>query len=139
MRSRPVRRLKALAFAAIAAFAGIAAADTIVARFEAPPLLQVGDRARLVLVADVPPGMPVLVTPESDGATVEVVRGRLLRSDAVDPEASPLRFEVPVAARAAGHGVVRARVRSFECDAEDRCESAEGTASLTVRVERVER
>ena len=106
-----------------------------VARLEAPERIEVGDRARVTLRVDVAPDVPVLVTPRSEGAALEVVRGRLLRADAADAEARPLRFEVPVVARTAGGAVLRVHVASFVCEGE-RCEPLEAEATLQVRVER---
>lgn len=134
MRSRALRGLSAALLVAGGSLA-LAQADLDV-RFEPPPELHVGDRARLVLVADVPADMPVSVTPQATGDALEVVRGRLLRTDAQQPDARPLVFEIPVAARAAGNGVVRARVRSFTCDEDGDCRATSAEASLTVRVER---
>ncbi|MCB9600560.1 MAG: hypothetical protein H6721_16695 [Sandaracinus sp.] len=103
-------------------------------RFEEPSPLHVGDRARLVLVVDVAPDVPVLVTPTHEGRAVEVVRGRLARADALEPDARPLRFPVPIVARERGAGVVRARVTSFVCEGDD-CRPTEGEARVALRVE----
>ena len=101
-----------------------------------PPSLALGDRAELTVVVHVPPNTrePLLLTPTSVGDAVMVVRGRLLRSDAVDPEADPLTFRVPLVAAAPGTAVIRAKVQSFEC--QERCRSVELEREVVVRVER---
>ncbi len=100
-----------------------------------PDGLRRGDRADLLVLVHVPPrtAEPLLLTPTSEGAAVEVVRGRLLREDAEDPEADPLRFRVPLVAAEAGTAVVRVRVESFTC--EERCRSVTFEEDITLRVE----
>lgn len=106
------------------------------AHFEAPPAeLAVGAHGTLLLVVDAAPGarQPLLVTPSSDGPAVEVVHGRLFRSDAEDPAAFPLRFRVPIHASGAGDAVVRARVDGYSC-VEGRCLPVHAEASVALRV-----
>jgi hypothetical protein len=76
----------------------------------------------------------LLVTPSIDGASVEVVRGRLFRFDAEDPAADPLRFRVPVLARSIGTAVLSVRVDGHACEG-TRCDpvDAEATARIDVR------
>jgi hypothetical protein len=102
--------------------------------FEPPERVVVGDRARLVLVVDVATDVPVLVTPTHEGSAIEVVRGRLARADAVEANARPLRFPIPIVARERGTGVVRATVTSFVCEGEV-CDAVEEEARVTIRVE----
>ncbi len=82
-----------------------------------------------------PSGLPVIVTPTEEGTAVEVVRGRLVRADAEDPDAETLRFRIPLVARESGTGVVRVHVNTFECDERDECRALEGESALTLRVE----
>jgi hypothetical protein len=102
--------------------------------FEPPERVVVGDRARLVLVVDVATDVPVLVTPTHEGSAIEVVRGRLARADAVEANARPLRFPIPIVARERGTGVVRATVTSFVCEGEV-CDAIEEEARVAIRVE----
>jgi len=76
-----------------------------------------------------------MVTPRAEGDAVEVVRGRLLRPDAVDPAASPLVFRIPIAAREPGPARVRVEVHSFVCEG-DECQPVEGEAQVDLRVSR---
>jgi hypothetical protein len=83
-----------------------------------PEPIHVGDHASLTLTLHLPDGAkgPVLVTPRTQGSAVEVVRGRLLKSDAKDPGADPLVFELPMLARSAGQAVVSVRALVYRCD-----------------------
>jgi hypothetical protein len=88
-----------------------------------PEALHVDDHVTLTLTLALPAGArgPLLVTPRSQGGALEVVRGRLLRSDARDASANPLVFELPVLARSAGQAVVSVRALVVRC-ADGRCE-----------------
>lgn len=118
---------------------GVARAQTasaIEVVIEAPHQLHPGDHAEIVALVhteDAARG-PLLVTPSVDGAAVEVVRGRLFRFDADDPEADPLRFRVPVLARSVGTAVLSVRVDGHACEG-PRCTpvGAEATARIDVR------
>ena len=101
-----------------------------------PESLTVGDRASIIAeVRIVPPGdRPILLTPSSEGTAVEVVRGRLLRADAEDPNADVLRFSIPIVAATAGTAVLRVHVAGWAC--EERCREVEDDAELVVRVAR---
>src|SRR5690554_1216254 len=63
---------------------------------------------------------------------IEVVRGRLLRAEAVDPSAEPLEFRVPLIAHLAGTAVVRVSVAGYACEA--RCRLVRAEASQVVNV-----
>jgi hypothetical protein len=133
-----VRRNAALAALAALAVAGAASAqtDALSVRLEAPQQLHPGDHVEIVALVhaeDAARG-PLLVTPSVDGAAVEVVRGRLFRFDADDPESDPLRFRVPVLARSVGTAVLSVRVDGHACEGA-RCTpaSAEATARIDVR------
>jgi hypothetical protein len=93
---------------------------------ELPPDLRVGQHARLVLSLHLPPtaARPLLVTPFHEGAALEIVKGRLLRGDALDPTANPLRFELPILALAPGAAVIGARLLAYLCAAEQ-CRAVE--------------
>jgi len=103
---------------------------------EPPEGLTEGDRAEVVAVVELDPpnDLPLLVTPTSEGTAVEVVRGRLLRADAEDPGALPLRFRVPIVARGSGTAVLRVRASGWICA--ERCRAATGAASVALRVAR---
>lgn len=112
---------------------GAAAADLVI---ENPPSLTVGDRASVIAVVRITPAgdRPVLVTPSSEGTAVEVVRGRLLRGDADDPDAEELRFSIPIVARAPGTAVLRVHVSGWACA--ERCRPVEDDAEVVMRVAR---
>jgi hypothetical protein len=97
----------------------------------APPL-HAGDRAELIARVRGAGAHPLLVTPRSEGTAIEVVRGRLLRAEAVDPSADPLEFRVPVIAQLAGTAVVRVSVRGYACEARCRLVRAEASEVVTV-------
>jgi hypothetical protein len=83
---------------------------------------------------------PLMLTPTSDGPAIVVVRGRLLRADAEDPRAQPLRFHVPYVARTAGDAVLRVRIDGWSCTPiaegreERRCQAVRAEASVTLTV-----
>ena len=100
-----------------------------------PPELHAGDHAELIVevaLAEDARG-PVLVTPSADGAAIEIVRGRLFRFEAEDPDADPLRFHVPIVARTAGTAIVSIHVAGHRCDG-PRCDAVEADASRTIDV-----
>jgi hypothetical protein len=76
---------------------------------------------------------PLLVTPSVDGAAIQVVRGRLFRFDAEDPEADPLRFRVPIAAMSVGTAVLLVRVDGHACEG-THCEPVEAEARRAIEV-----
>ena len=92
---------------------------------EVPTDLHVGEHARVVLSVRLPKGteQPLLVTPFREGAALEIVKGRLLRSDALDRTANPLRFELPLRALAPGAAVIGARLLAYVC--QDTCRAVE--------------
>jgi hypothetical protein len=69
----------------------------------------------VIVTTDTAAHTPLLLTPHVEGEAVELVRGRLLRSDAKVMDATHLRFEVPVVARSEGTAILRVEVASFEC------------------------
>ena len=60
----------------------------IAIELRAPPL-HAGDRAELIARVRGAGVHPLLLTPRSEGTAIEVVRGRLLRAEAVDPSTVP--------------------------------------------------
>jgi len=104
-------------------------------RLEEPPPLVAGQRATLVAVVELGPELPLLLTPHTEGTALASVRGRLLRGDAFDETARPLRFPIPVVARAAGTAILRVQLTSFRCDEANECVPVEAEASLTLRIQ----
>jgi hypothetical protein len=103
-------------------------------KLEPPRELHVGEHARVLLEVQLPEGAaePLLLTPFHEGAALEVVKGRLLRSDARDRAANPLRFELPVLARAPGASVLGVRLLAYVCRERCRAVEAEVRANLVV-------
>src|SRR5688572_25690418 len=105
-------------------------------RLSPPNELHVGQHARLELELLLPSDAagPLLITPFREGEALEVVKGRLLRSDARDPSERPLRFELPVLARAPGVARVGVHLLAYVCDASKRCRAIEADARTDVVV-----
>ena len=133
--SARTRRAAHALLAALLLGSSMAAAQAASPILSGPSILRAGDRATLELRVEVGPELPVRVTPRAEGAALEVVRGSLLRPDAVDPEANPLVFRIPVVAREPGPARVHVRVQSFECAGEVCVPSTRETAR-ELRVDR---
>jgi hypothetical protein len=103
-------------------------------KLQLPTDLHVGEHARFVIEVHMPPGagQPLLLTPFREGQALEVVKGRLLRSDARDAQANPLLFELPVLARAPGSALIGVRLLAYQC--EPGCRSVEVEARASVMV-----
>lgn len=101
---------------------------------EVPRELHVGEHAHVTLLVELPPeaGEPLLVTPYREGEALEVVKGRLLRSDASDPHASRLRFALPVLASAAGTALIGVRLLAYVCTPRCRAVEVEARANVVV-------
>ncbi len=131
-----LRRLSAVALMVIALAPSVAIADEpgVSIRLIAPERITAGDRVELIAEVTISPrsDLPVLLTPSNQGGSIEVVRGRLVRSDAEDPAASPLRFRVPLLANEPGTAIVRVRVMAYACAARCRTIDAEAEVTLTV-------
>jgi hypothetical protein len=99
-----------------------------------PAELHAGQHALLTIEVELPAhaGKPLLLTPFHEGEAIEVVRGRLLRSDARDPLANPLRFELPMLAHAAGAAVVGVKLLVYLCEAQCRAVEIEARRNLVV-------
>jgi len=102
---------------------------------DAPNTLRTGDRTAVELRVWAEADRPVMVTPRAEGDAVEVVRGRLLRPDAVNPSASPLLFRIPIAAHEPGPARIWVEVQSFRCEG-DECRPIEAEAQVEVHVSR---
>ncbi|HJL15036.1 MAG TPA: hypothetical protein RMH99_05230 [Sandaracinaceae bacterium LLY-WYZ-13_1] len=120
------------AAAGTAAPAAAQGADELAVRLDPPGSLSEGDRAQVVARVTGAGPHPVLVTPRSEGTAVEVVRGRLMRAEARDPEADELEFRIPVVAHGAGTAVLRVEVSGYACAERCRNVRAEGRAILHV-------
>jgi hypothetical protein len=132
---RPAAGLLVVALAATPAAAQAPAAEIAL---DPPASLRVGDRAAVVAEVRIRPAgtQPLLLTPSTEGTAVEVVRGRLLRSDAEDRDADVLRFRIPIVARTPGTGVLRVAVSGWACA--ERCRRVTAEASVVLRVQRAE-
>ena len=133
------RRLGWLAVALVLplAPAGAQPAPSIGVTLAPPERLAVGDRAEVIATVQIAPRNegPILVTPVSEGAAVEVVRGRLSRPDAEDPAATPLRFRIPIVAHSPGTAVLRVHALGYACRARTRrCRALESSTSIVLRV-----
>ena len=92
------------------------------------------DTASLELRVDVPPDVPLMISATEQGTAVEVVRGRLLRSDAIDPAARPLVFRLPLRARSTGTSVLLVRLDTYACA--EGCHPLRREERLTLEVRR---
>lgn len=129
-----LRLLSTLCFA-LALPVLVSADDAAQLTISPPAVLRVGDHVPLVLTLALPEDALgfVMLTPSSQGNALDVVRGRLLRADARNPEAKPLVFDLPVVAREAGTAIVHVRAAFYRCR-EQKCVQAEVQASESVRV-----
>ena len=134
-------RVQSCASLFVAVFALAIAARVIAA----PPELQISLRPEqhlprdahtaIEVIVQLPRGsadLPLLLTPRIEGAAVELVRGRLLRSDAKWVEHGRLRFEVPVVARTEGTAILRVNVMTYVCS--ETCKRVEATTSAVLEV-----
>jgi hypothetical protein len=89
-----------------------------------------------VLVELSPPSAarhPLLLTPHIEGNAVELVRGRLLRADGKQEDATHVRFELPVVARSEGTAILRVDLMAYLCDPLCRRVNASDNRILHVR------
>jgi hypothetical protein len=79
--------------------------------------LRAGSHASVSVDVELPPGndSPLLLTPSVEGSSVEVVRGRLSRSDGKARSEHVLRFEIPVLARTEGTAILRVELMTYVC------------------------
>jgi hypothetical protein len=101
----------------------------------APPRLVVGAVAAVELVVRTPGSdrQPLLLTPSMEGEAVRVVRGRLLRDDAVRADLSTLVFTLPLLARRAGAALLRVSLVTYSCDTKT-CREVRVEASRMLQV-----
>jgi len=101
---------------------------------EVPRELRVGEHAHVELTLELPPeaAESLLLTAYREGKSLEVVKGRLLRSDARDPAARPLRFALPVLATAPGTALVGVRLLAYVCAPACRAVEAETRYAMSV-------
>jgi hypothetical protein len=101
---------------------------------EVPRELRVGEHAHVELTLELPleAADSLLLTAYREGKSLEVVKGRLLRSDARDPTATPLRFALPVLATAPGTALVGVRLLAYVCAPACRVVEAETRANVVV-------
>jgi hypothetical protein len=90
--------------------------------------------ARLLVVVD--PGdsreQPLMLDVRSEGAALQVVRGRFRRSDAEVGADGRLHFRVPIVVRAQGSAIVTAQLRTYRCTDGCREHRADAQRTLTV-------
>lgn len=104
--------------------------------FEPPARLVPGDRASVVLRIHAPGPHPILVTPRTEGAAVELARGRLQREDATEAEDGSLEFRIPVIAHEPGPATLHVQIATYEC--RTLCRAVEAHVETALRVERGE-
>lgn len=122
---------RALALALVLGAAAPAAGQLTV-ELRPPGALRAGDRVEIIALVRGAGSHPLLLTPSSEGTALEVVRGRLMRAEARDPEADELELRIPIVARAAGAAVLRVRASGYACNG--RCRAVSAEASLIVHV-----
>ena len=80
--------------------------------------LRTGSHSSIEVIVELPAGSdsPLLLTPSIEGNAVEVVRGRLTRSDGKLLDATHLRFEIPLLARSEGTAILRVEIMTYVCE-----------------------
>jgi hypothetical protein len=129
--------LSALWLSAYALSAGAQNAPLTALQIALQPLQQLVRNAHapiavLVQLPNASKELPLLLTPRIEGDAVELVRGRLMRSDAKQADATHLRFEIPVVARSEGTAILRVSVSTYLCD--ESCRRIEATTSAVLEV-----
>jgi len=112
-------------------------------RLDAPPRIHEGDRFEVRIEVRRSPAArphPLLLTPETVGPAVEVVRGRLLPDDADAPGAEPAVFRLPCVARSRGTAILRVEARGYACppgdDPDAPCREVVAVATARLHVDR---
>jgi hypothetical protein len=126
----------ALALCALASGSRAQSSGDLQIRLQPPARLTLNAHAPIIALVQLPSGsadLPLMLTPRIEGAAVELVRGRLLRSDAKQTDPTHLRFEIPVVARSAGTAILRVSVATYLCTDTCRRVEALGSAVLEVR------
>lgn len=100
----------------------------------APLEVLVGARVSVPITVhvDAREGLPMMISAHAAGRALDVVKGRLLRVDALDPSAIPLRFELPLVATTAGVSVLTVTLLTYRCAF--RCEQVRVDSTHEVRV-----
>lgn len=143
MRDHPVRLLigACLVLAAAAQLQAQAPPPTAAAP-ELPRLhlapeqqLRAGSHNTIEVVVELPPGndSPLLLTPSTSGSAVELVRGRLSRSDGKASDATHVRFEIPVLARTEGTAILSIELMTYVCARTCRRVLVQGSQVLRVQ------
>ncbi len=125
-------------FALVLAWRGLPAAaldPPTTLTIEAAAELRVGTRTSVPLVLHWQGARPVqvLVSAHAEGRALDVVKGRLLRADAIDPEANPLRFELPVVAAASGVALLNVTVLAYPCAFRCAAQRIEASRQILIR------
>ena len=114
-------------------------AATLAVELVLPGRIALGDRGMAMVTVRVQGdgSLPLLLTPSAEGTALEVVRGRLLGSDAASAVAGPegttlLSFQVPFVARRAGAAVLKVRVLGYACSHRCRAIEVETRRMVTV-------
>lgn len=98
-----------------------------------PGALAVGQAATIRVTVGGPSlgDEPLLLTPSTEGQSVAVVRGRLLRADAQNCANDRLCFDIPVLSRSTGTTILRVQLLAYVCD--DTCRVVRGAANRVLR------
>ena len=124
-----------LSATALSAEAQSAAPTALQIRLQPQPQLVRNAHAPIAVLVQLPNAskdLPLLLTPRIEGDAVELVRGRLMRSDAKQSDATHLRFEIPVVARSEGTAILRVSVSTYLCA--ESCRRIEATTSAVLEV-----
>ncbi len=119
----------------LTATAAVASAPCL--RIDAPATLITGARLSLAVHVSVPPqasARPLVLTAHATGRALDVVRGRLLRSDARAPNesADTIVFDVRVVAATAGVAILKVSLLTYVC--EQRCQAVRQDATQQILV-----
>jgi len=108
--------------------------DDVVVRIAQPDALTKGSHGSLRVEVELSDrvAQPLLLTPHVEGQSIEVVRGRLLRSDARDSGASTLVFDLPIRVLGPGTAVVHVRLSAYACA--ERCQLVEARTQRVLDV-----
>jgi hypothetical protein len=113
----------------------LASPESVEISIGAPPRLVVGGVAAVELTVRTPGAdqQPLLLTPSVEGEAVRVVRGRLLRDDAMRADGSGLSFTLPLLARRPGAALLRVSLLTYRCDTTT-CREVRAEASRMLQV-----
>ena len=149
MRSRPLRVLRLLP-ASLALLGALHAAHAQPKQARADATVALDPRLDIEVATNLQQGpgqlevvltlgdsevQPLLLTVASEGAAIQVVRGRFLRADGRAEQGTRgarLRFVVPVVVRAQGSAIVRADLLTYRCQTSCRALRASTRRTLEV-------